>query len=338
MMETKVKANEKQKKAVKEVMKELFGITPSSEDDDAVMKSFRGYAEKLKIDLDKLDIYYSNQPKYPGKYLLMYGKKLMAETLQMKYSGEFFAGIDKKKDDYLDFAEDYEPVKKFFTGEQKSIFDRAIKLMNIYEDSKTFVVDSEIEKVVADVNEIMKKQAPYGEIFKMPELLDNFINLYGTLLSEMQKPVEAAIAEARKRVFDELEGKLCHDVLKDRFVDLFSEINNKAETCNNVATLQNIKVEADALKVRCLNEIEKKETELTPKPEPIKEGDGKDTGEEPPKKVAPVKRRKTISIKTVNNASSWQIETEEDVKQYIAELEKKLINSLEDNTIINIEF
>lgn len=35
----------------------------------------------------------------------------MADVLQMKYSNEFFAGIDHKKDDFLDFAEDYEPVK-----------------------------------------------------------------------------------------------------------------------------------------------------------------------------------------------------------------------------------
>ncbi len=33
-------------------------------------------------------------------------------------------------------------------------------------------------------------------------------------------------------------------------------------SCNNVATLQNIKVEADALKVRCLNEIEKEEAKI----------------------------------------------------------------------------
>ena len=53
-----------------------------------------------------------------------------------------------KKDDFLDFAEDYEPVKKFFAGEQKGIFDKALKLMKIYDDSKTFIVNSEIEAVV----------------------------------------------------------------------------------------------------------------------------------------------------------------------------------------------
>lgn len=74
----------------------------------------------------------------------------------------------------------------------------------------------------------------------------------------MQKPIDNAIQEARQRVFEELQDKKCHDKLADKYVNLFREISDKAMSCNNVATLQNIKVEADALKVRCLNEIEKK--------------------------------------------------------------------------------
>lgn len=115
----------------------------------------------------------------------------------------------------------------------------------------------------------------------------------------------------------------------------------KASHCNNVATLQNIKVEADALKVRCLNEIEKEETKIIESEQPKHIAETGNYGEEKIDPVAPVlkvKRKKTISIKSVNNAATWQIETQADVKRYIAELEKKLMNTLEDNTIINIEF
>ena len=51
-----------------------------------------------------------------------------------------------------------------------------------------------------------------------------------------------------------------------------------------------------------------------------------------------VKRAKTISIKSVNTEQTWQIETPEDVKRYITELEKKLLGTLEENTVIHIEF
>lgn len=330
MTEKRIKANEKQKKSVREVMKELFNITSASDDDDAIMKSFLSYAGDLKSNLEKLEIHYENQAAYPGKNVIKSGKELLKDALGMKYSNEFFDGIDSKKDDYLDFAEDYEPVKNFFSGEQKEIFDKAIDLMKIFDDSKTFVVNDKIEEVVSDINTILKKSYPYSDIYKLPDLIENFRSLYGDLLTDMQGPVDAAISDARKRVFAELEGKKCHDRLAGKYNELFIELHDKAECCNNVAVLQNIKTEADALKVRCLNEISAEEAKQT-------EADS-GQGEEGTVKPVAVKRSKTISIKSINNASTWQIETEADVKRYISELERKLIDSLEENTVINIEF
>ena len=65
--------------------------------------------------------------------------------------------LDAKRDEYLDFAEDYDPLKKFFAGDQITIFDRAIRLMKIYDDSKTFIVDEDMEAVVGEIKAIMKK-------------------------------------------------------------------------------------------------------------------------------------------------------------------------------------
>ena len=96
--------------------------------------------------------------------------------------------------------------------------------MKIYDDSKTFIVNSEIEAVVADIKSILKKSVPYSEIFKLPELLDTFINLYSKLLNEMQKPIDNAIQEARQRVFEELQDKKCHDKLADKYVNLSEKL------------------------------------------------------------------------------------------------------------------
>lgn len=337
MTEKRTRANEKQKKAVRQVMKELFNTTAASDDDDAVMKSFLNYAENLKNDLEKLDIHYNAQPAYPGKQFIASGRKLMTEVLQMKYAGEFFAAIDRKKDDFLDFAEDYEPVKRFFDGEQKDIFDKALNLMEIYNDSKTFIADSEIEAAAGNIKTILSKSSPYSEIFRLPDLLDRFVNLYGELLSEMQKPVDAAIQEAKKRVFEELSGKECHDRLADRYIRLFDEISDKAAACNNVAVLQNIKVEADTLKVRCLNEIEKEEAKAAAAKAPV-QGEENTECEDNTAPVPRIKKKKAVSIKSINNAATWQIENEADVRRYIAELEAKLIDALEEDTVLNVEF
>ena len=334
MTEKRVKANDKQKKSVREVMKELFNVNPSSDDDDSIMKSFLGYANNLKTELEKLEIRYQTQSAYPGKSLVYNGKKLLAEVLQVKYSAEFFVLVDSKKDDFLDFAEDYEPLKKFFAGEQREIFDETLRLMKIYDDSKTFIVNKDVESVVDEIKSIIKKSAPYSEIFKLPDLLDKFRKHYGDLLRELGKPIDDAIKDARARVFEVLEGKLCHDILVDKFIKLFHEIQDKADHCNNVAALQNIKVEVDALKIRCIDEINEKEAKLTPSPV----DDNNTSGDSPDVPFVNLKKQKTISIKSLNTSASWQIENEEDVKKYVVELEKKLIATLEDNTVINIEF
>lgn len=87
------------------------------------------------------------------------------------------------------------------------MFDKALKLMKTYDDSKTFIVNGDIESVVKNVNDVLKKPSPYFEIFKLPELLDKFISLYGSLLKETQKPIDIAISDARQRVFEDLKDK-----------------------------------------------------------------------------------------------------------------------------------
>ena len=244
-------------------------------------------------------------------------------------------------------------MKKFFSGDQITIFDRAIRLMAIYDDSRTFIVNKEIESIVEQVKTIMKKAAPYSDIFKLPGLLDEFSNTYSKLLDEMEAPIEEAIDEARKRVLQELEGKLCEGQLRSRYTERFQELHEKASRCNNVATLQNIKIEADALKVRCLNEIADTESKL--QAQKVEEAESKDTQpnmikdqgipygkmvtENISNVAAPIlKKQRTISIKTINTETTWQLETAEDVERYVSELERKLLNLLEDDTIFHVEF
>ena len=335
------KANDKQKKAVREVMKELFNLTPMSDDDDSILKSFQQYASNLKNDLEKLEIHYKNEPSYPGIGIIKTGKNLLVNILALNYSAEFFKTVDEKHDDFMDFAEDFEPVKAFFKGDQIDIWNRAIRLIKIYDESKTFIVNAEIESVVSEVKSIMKKATPYSEIRKIPELLDRYTDLYGSLLSDMEVPVLTSIDEARKRVIEEFEGKECRESLYQKAMDRFTEISEKAKSCNNVAVLQNIKVEADALKVRILNEIVAEETKITASKQPITPpvtGDDHVAENSPVYHQPKMKSQKTVSIKSINSEATWRIETEEDIDRYIENLRRKIKQNIVSDTILNIEF
>ena len=349
MTEKRIKANEKQKKAVREVMKELFHVSAASEDDDMLMRSFMTYAESMKNELEKLEVRYDSQSQYPGKDVILTGKRLITLILPIKYPNEFFSTVDAKRDDFLDFAEDYEPVKKFFAGDQLTIFDRAVRLMKIFDDSKTFIVNEDVESTVAQVKAIMQKAEPYGEIFKLPGLLDQYINAYNEVLQEMEKPILEAIDDAKARVFQALQDKACRDQLYAPLCKKFEELQTRASTSNNVAALQNIKVEADALKIRSLNEIREAEAKLLAQKAAAEARAQAAAGTSqniPAAKVQPavespkpkLKKQKTVSIKSVNTSNTWQLESADDVRRYVSELQDKLMKTLEEDTIINIEF
>jgi energy-coupling factor transporter ATP-binding protein EcfA2 len=119
MMERRDKVPEKQKKSVREVMKELFGASAASDDDDAIMKSFLTYAGAFKTKLEQYDIHYRNQPKYPGRKVIKDGLSLLQKVLDLRFTNEFFKTVDGLRDDFFDLTEDYEPVRAFFDGEQQ---------------------------------------------------------------------------------------------------------------------------------------------------------------------------------------------------------------------------
>ena len=159
------------------------------------------------------------------------------------------------------------------------------------------------------------------------------------VLESMAGPVRAAVDDAKKRINEALEGKPYEDDMGDRSYKLFDEIYKKLDTCNNVATLQNIKVEADALKVRLLNEIDARDRQLAVEAAAKQKAEAAPDAKTPPQAPAPkIKKRKNISIQTINVSSSWQIETPQDVDKYVNELRKKILSELSDDTVINIEF
>lgn len=341
LTERREKANDNQKKVVREVMKELFGVSSINDDDDSMMRSFQSYSQNIINELEKFEIM-QKTAALPGKKAVAEGKALLRAIIQIQSPMEFFKKIHSDREACLDFAEDYEPVKAFFAGEQKSIFEKALKLMAIYDDSKTFIVDENVEQAVAEIKSILQKDTPYSEIPKLPDLLDRFTTAYSKVLDDMEAPVLDSIKDAEIRVFEVLYSKEYKEELNQRFQKLFQEIYEKAKSCNNVATLQNVKLEADALKLRLLNEMTKKDEQIAvaKAKKAAEETTGyRTTGNNPALPPVPkVKKRKNISIKTVNVANSWQIETEQDLDKYMAALRAQLIKEIEEDTVINIEF
>lgn len=353
MMEERVRVADKDKKAVRDVLKELFHTSSPSDDEDAVMNYFISFGDKLITELRVMKKDY-DRAKYPGLNVIDEGIRIMTDIAQNQSPVEFFRTVSKKQEDLLDFAEDYEPIKAFIAGEQKSIFDKALLYLEKYDDSKTYIVDVELERVVGTIRTIVKKDKPFADIPKLPELLKQFTEAYAKVLDEQLVPVLDSVSESQKRVFEVLNTKEYKESKRNRYIELFHEIENGANSCTNVSTLRGYADRAETLKIRLLNEMDKLDQEIAiKKAEEVRkklEAEAKENGrydtdliEQQVSKVAEEngyqrKQVKNISFKKIAKTSSWHIENKEDVDRYIDELRLKIMSELDADTIVNIEF
>lgn len=131
---------------------------------------------------------------------------------------------------------------------------------------------------------------------------------------------------------------------KMKKIALIEELLEKLKSSNEIAAVKNIKLESDTLKLRLLDEIEDYERSHQPTEPSGEKHPGKDpeaeggTSETPMPKspAAPKKKRKNVSISSVAGARTYSLENEQDIDRFLAEMKAKLMEELEDDTIITL--
>ncbi len=341
LIDIRERATDGQIRSAKEVLKDYFGYSLSSDDDDTIMRSFKDKAkDKLEVFGDIL-VEYRINPKLPCKSLMEHAKKSLEDILAIKEPAEFFRTVDKKRDELLDDGDDTAPVFDFFKNDQKKIFERALDQIQMFENSKTYVREQEIIDNVAQMEAIVNDKNPFGQIRRLPDMSMKFIQQYGTLLEKEAEGMRPVVEDDLQKVLNTLEEKKLDSVFRDKFLRAFGELKNKLDQSHEIAAVKNIRLESDTLKLRCLDEITDYEIHHQPAKEPPvvltppTEG-GKDVTEPPA--VAPVKtkvkKRKNVSISNVAGARTYTLETEEDIDKFAEGLKRKLKAQLDKDTII----
>ncbi len=339
LIDIRERATDGQIRSVKEVMKDYFGFTVTSDDDDKIMSSFKDRAEDKVEVYDDILVEYRINPKYPCKRLMEDARNRLAKILNINEAAEFFKTVDKKRDDLLDDAEDTAPVFDFFNGEQRKIFEEAVKNLAYFENSKTYVSDRELLKVVEEIEDVVKTGKPFGKIQRLPELNMKFEDLHMGLLEKEAAIMEPLVHDDFLKVKEVLDSKPFAEVLRSHINQRFDEIREKLTTSGDIAAIKNIRLESDALKIKCLDEIDEYERVHQPVSEPpvtpVVSGKEPVNDVQTPTKVK-TKRRKNISISNVAGARTYSIETEQDIDKFLAQMKQKLMQELEEDTIITL--
>ncbi len=326
-------------RACKEVMRELFRATESTDDADKLMALFgekaaalRKECQEMRNEHDKIAAQYPEY-SFPGKKVIEDAGNLLTEITSVTETGQFFKKLAEGKDRLLDLAEDFHPVRTFYTNDaQKKIFcESGLRALKFYDSSQEHITDDTLIKVIKRIRAIVSDDRPYTKIKDLPGLYDTFAELYSAILEEKMEPVKQIIAQDRKTVLDHLAGKEYEDELKDKVVKDFAELEERAEKASDISLLLSFKDRADAKCQTWLNVLAMKDTE-TSADEPLSDhGKGNETDGK--KKI---KAKKTVLARTIT--SNWTIESEADIDQYLDTMKKQILKQLDDDHTVVITF
>lgn len=349
MIEKRERVSDKDKKIVRDLMKELYGNSTASDDEDALMSTFISHAQTM---MEELRGFHGElkQAAYPGRQIVEAGIRLLDGIRSTKTSAEFFQVAVRDEEALLNFIEDYEKVRNFFTGAQKQHFDNAMKTYHIYEESQNYLADPALERIAIAIRDILQDPKPYRRIKDLPGLRDQFNKAYGEILTVKAAPVAAAIEDCRERVFTELAGKPYKDEKAAKFQKKFDELRDCAEHSNNINTLMSLTNQAEAVRQKYLNEIAAEDTRLAKaaeeKANARRDSQVAETGEK--SAAAPVefpdhpdyqpKKTKYCRMGELAGVVSMEIRNEADIDGLLKALKGKLLKELAGRDSIHIDF
>lgn len=336
LIEKRIKVPAHQINNVKEICKEIFGITALPSDEDGIMRRFKDLLRDEIAKINELLVYYK-QSKYPGQDILLDGKNELEKIYKIHDAKEFYDELQKDKDILLDYAEDNVDERKFFDSNQKDFFDKAVHKINIYNENKTYVLDKEVIDLVSQMKKIVDNKQPYSDIHKLPSIIDKFVAKFTELLEQECKPVRVVIESDRNKVLEELSNhEEIKPVLFDRFKARYDDLLNRLDSANNFYQAIAMKEESDRLKLMCFEEIQAEEIKQQPQqPQtPVEPQDPKKpiVLKEPPKP-----RKKTINISIANILhGAKSIESDNDIEEVVNEVRNRLKSELKDDIVIRL--
>ncbi len=344
LLELKEVAPQQHIKAVKDVIREFYGRTVTTDDQDILMRDYRSYAETKKAAIENVihDDYGVNS-KLPGRKILDKALRLIDETLKISDPISFYKRVDELADDFIETGLDLGDLNSFLGGVQKDKFLHAVKVLAIYENSKNFISDQTIIDYATQVKKILSVDKPYSFIPKLEEYDKKLWDAILVLIEKDTERIKPDIYADWKMV----KGSIPQDrdyaqKLQNLFDPKFQELIDKIERVTDIAALNAIPSESNALLTNCLHAIQKEEDAYQAKIEEERRKQEKDNQEqgmqEEIPKAEPVKviKNKPISFRNITNNKVYSIKTESDIDAVLEELRKALKAQLEEDTIIKL--
>ena len=238
-------------------------------------------------------------------------KELFNDANNKKSTLQFYNYVSDNDEEFLDLADDLDPVLAFFNGSQKAIFDESCEVYKVYGENINLINDSDLSDVASEIDRIISMPNPYSNIRKLPELNNKFTTHFDEIL-ENKKTI---ILNGIKEDYESIKLRLNTDELKakfeNKFISKFDSLKNKLDSEKNIAIIDGITMESENLKNNCIHEID---SSITPNTVEV-----------------------DVDIKTITLSPKVKIESEDQIDEFLQKVKTELKNKLENADIINLK-
>ena len=324
-------------KSVKTVITDFLGRTVVTDDADVLMRDFRGYAQTKKASMQTLlrEEYQKNE-KLPGKKLLEKSVRLIDDVLQINDPMTFYKRVDELYGDFDEAAEGLTELTAFLEGAQKDKFNKACFVLSIFKKSENYISDADVIGYAKQVERLINLPEPYNFINKLEEFAIRLQNAITELLEKDAKRIEPDVYADRKIAMEAvLEDRPYADIVSKKINQKFEALLDKLKQTNDIAALNGIPSESNALLENCLADIKNEEAAYQ-RAQVQQQPSGDKTKEQPD--VTPVKviHTEPITMRTLTKGKSYSIKDSDDVEAFLQEIRRELMSKLGDDKVIKL--
>ena len=324
-------------KSVKTVITDFLGRTVVTDDTDVLMRDFRGYAQTKKASMQTLlrEEYQKNE-KLPGKKLLEKSVRLIDDVLQINDPMTFYKRVDELYGDFDEAAEGLADLTAFLEGAQKDKFNKACFVLSIFKKSENYISDADVIEYAKQVERLINLPEPYNFINKLEEFAIRLQNAITELLEKDAKRIEPDVYADRKIAMEAvLEDRPYADIVSKKINQKFEALLDKLKRTNDIAALNGIPSESNALLENCLADIKNEEAAYQ-RAQVQQQPSGDKTKEQPD--VTPVKviHTEPITMRTLTRGKSYSIKDSDDVEAFLQEIRRELMAKLGDDKVIKL--
>lgn len=328
-------ATDKQKRLVRDMMRDLFEKGVSSDDDEQLMADLKKECTDLREELRRQQATYREEPYLPGKRTVNVGIALMTSLIDPTTTESFYTALENAQEDYQDFKETYESLRDFFNAGQIKVFREAHDAVELYMRNQSRIDDGEVKNAAEGMRKILSMAEPYDKIRNLAVLHTTFQEKYRELLDRKSEPVKDYVADCYERVLQHLNTLRCKEHYWSSVIAERDDALEKICSTNNLGDLELAKLDANRTKINWINTIDQYEAAHQPV---VQTPAAKVSGGVPAKAApaAPVRRRVTVSIQEVTD-ESWQINNAAELDAYIEKLRHALKQKLDNGDTLNVD-